>query len=159
MLSQVTSQKNILQPGQQAPDFSLETHRGQTISLVQELLKSPVVLFFYPKNNTAVCTKQACSFRDAFADFKTLNVTLLGISSDSIQSHQQFSEKHQLPFLLLSDSDYQVAKQYGIKKTLGILPGRVTFVIDQKQTIQLAYNDAFNHNAHIEKALHCVKHL
>ena len=95
-----------------------------------------VVLFFYPKNGTAVCTKEACSFRDAYEDFFQAGAVVIGVSSDSLESHQAFASGHRLPFLLVADTDGRLRKAFGVRKTLGFLPGRVTYVIDKAGVVR-----------------------
>ena len=123
--------------GRPAPDFSLPATTGENISLRQFKGKKTVVLYFYPKDETPGCTREACDFRDHTAEFERSNVVILGVSTDSLESHQHFREKQKLPFPLLVDEDAAVSKLYGVykqknlygKKYLGI--ERTTFVIDR----------------------------
>jgi len=123
--------------GRPAPDFSLPSTTGENISLRQFKGKKTVVLYFYPKDETPGCTREACDFRDHTAEFERSNVVILGVSTDSLESHQHFREKQKLPFPLLVDEDAAVSKLYGVykqknlygKKYLGI--ERTTFVIDR----------------------------
>jgi peroxiredoxin Q/BCP len=120
--------------GKSAPAFSLETDAGEKLSL-KDLKGRPVVLYFYPKDDTPGCTVEACEFRDAFPRFKGTKAVILGISPDSVKSHQKFKEKFDLPFTLLADTDHEIAEKYGVwqKKSMygrtymGI--ARTTFVI------------------------------
>lgn len=130
-----------LKIGDKAPDFTLLDKNGNSVSLSQFLGKK-VVLYFYPKDNTPGCTKQACAFASAFDEFKKKNVVVIGISRDSVSSHVKFSEKYNLPFILLSDESlsainaygvYQEKKMYG-KVTMGVV--RTTFIIDERGFIQ-----------------------
>lgn len=146
-----------LQVGQIAPDFELPDAHGQNVRLSDVLQQGWVVLFFYPKDQTPGCTAQACSFRDNHTDFKTLGAQILGISADSGQSHQDFIERQHLPYPLLSDPQGKVAQAFGVKKTLGLLPGRVTFVIAPDRKIHLAYASQFNPESHSQKALAVLK--
>jgi len=131
--------------GKPAPDFSLPSTTGETISLRQFKGKKTVVLYFYPKDETPGCTKEACEFRDQYAEFERLNVVILGISTDGMESHQAFREKHRLPFPLLVDEDATVSKLYGVfkqknlygKKSMGI--ERTTLVIDRTGRIAQIY--------------------
>jgi peroxiredoxin Q/BCP len=131
---------SIPKAGTQAPDFTLPSDADEQLTL-SSLKGKPVVLFFYPKDDTTGCTKEACSFRDALPRFDEMNATILGISPDSTKSHRKFKEKYQLPYTLLADEDHAVAEQYGVwgeksmygRKYMGIL--RTTFVIDAKGTI------------------------
>ena len=125
----------MLKTGDKAPDFSLLSDSNEQISLSDFLGKSAVVLYFYPKDNTSGCTKEACSFRDNFEQIETKNAVVIGVSPDSIKSHQNFRSKHNLNFILLSDPDHKVADAYGAwgeksmygRKYFGIL--RSTFII------------------------------
>ena len=120
----------MLQLGDLAPDFSLPTDKGKTFHLAEQRGR-PVVLYFYPKDGTAVCTAEACAFCDQYADFLDLGAVVVGVSSDREASHQKFSQKHRLPFPLLADTSGQLRKQYEVPRAfLGLLPGRVTFVVD-----------------------------
>ena len=131
--------------GRPAPDFSLPSTTGENISLKQFKGKKTVVLYFYPKDATPGCTREACDFRDHTAEFEAAKVVVLGISTDSLESHQHFKEKQKLPFPLLSDEDAAVSKLYGVykqknlygKKSLGI--ERTTFVIDRTGRIAQIY--------------------
>jgi peroxiredoxin Q/BCP len=131
--------------GKPAPDFTLPSTTGEPISLKQYKNKKTVVLYFYPKNETPGCTKEACAFRDMNDDLEKDNVVVLGVSTDSIESHNAFREKHKLPFILLSDEDATVSKKYGVykqknlygKKHLGI--ERTTFIVDRTGRIAQIY--------------------
>jgi peroxiredoxin Q/BCP len=131
--------------GKPAPDFSLPSTTGENISLRQFKGKKTVVLYFYPKDETPGCTREACDFRDSSAEFERHNVVVLGISNDNLESHQHFREKHKLPFPLLSDEDASVSKAFGVykqknlygKKYMGI--ERTTFVIDRTGRIAQIY--------------------
>jgi peroxiredoxin Q/BCP len=131
--------------GRTAPDFSLPSTTGENISLRQFKGKQTVILYFYPKDDTPGCTKEACEFRDFSAEFEKHHAVILGVSTDTLESHQQFKEKRKLPFPLLSDTDATVSKQYGVykqknlygKKYLGI--ERTTFVIDRTGRVAQIY--------------------
>lgn len=125
----------MLEAGMKAPDFTLRDKGGNTVSL-SDFLGKRVILYFYPKDNTPGCTRQACAFAAAYEDFRRKDVTVIGISKDSVSSHQKFAEKHQLPFILLSDPELQVIQAYGVwqekklygKVSMGVV--RTTFIID-----------------------------
>jgi len=131
--------------GKPAPDFTLPSTTGENISLRQYKGKKTVVLYFYPKDETPGCTREACDFRDHSAEFEKLNVVVLGISNDNMESHNHFREKHKLPFPLLVDEDASVSKMFGVykqrnlygKKYMGI--ERTTFVIDRTGRIAQIY--------------------
>jgi peroxiredoxin Q/BCP len=110
------------------------------------------VLFFYPKDNTPVCTAEACSFRDAYSDISGLNAEVIGISSDSAGSHQKFAEKHNLPFPLASDPDGTLRRAFGVPRTLGLFPGRTTYVIDKSGVVRLVFSAALSAEKHVAEA-------
>lgn len=132
----------MLKPGDKAPDFTIMSETGEKVSLSDFVGKSDVVLYFYPKDNTSGCTKEACSFRDNIREIETKGAVVLGISPDSVKSHQNFIQKHDLNFTLLSDPDHKVAQAYGVwveksmygRKYWGIL--RTTFIIGRDGIIK-----------------------
>ncbi|MCG3204192.1 MAG: Thiol-disulfide oxidoreductase ResA [Elusimicrobia bacterium] len=142
-----------VETGDQAPDFSLSSHEGKTVRLSDFLGKKCVVLYFYPKDDTYGCIAESCSFRDHYEVFKEKGAEVIGISSDSPESHLRFIQKYKLPFTLLSDQSNQVRRLYGVPSTMGVIPGRVTFVIDKKGTVQHVFNSQFNPKSHVEQAL------
>ncbi|HPN37667.1 MAG TPA: thioredoxin-dependent thiol peroxidase [Melioribacteraceae bacterium] len=135
----------MLKPGDKAPEFSVNDQNGNTVKL-SDFVGKKVVLYFYPKDNTSGCTKEACDFRDAISQFENNNTVVLGVSVDSISSHQKFITKYELPFTLLSDSEKNLVNDYGVwkeknmcgKKYMGI--ERSTFVIDEKGIITKVFN-------------------
>lgn len=133
----------------QAPDFSLPSTKGQKFRL-SELKGSPCIIYFYPKDFTPGCTKEACEFRDQFAIFKELNIPVYGISRDTIATHKLFREKHQLPFELLADVSGEVAKKYDALIPLVGLTQRITYLLDKNHRIAAAYNSLFNFKKHIK---------
>lgn len=145
--------------GDPAPDFTLSSQSGTPISLKDFLGKRFVVVYFYPKDDTPGCTKESCAFRDQYEVFKLAGAEVIGISADSPESHQQFAAKYQLPFSLLSDSGNQVRKLYGVPSSFGLLPGRVTYVIDQQGIVQNVFNSQFNFKGHIEESLKIIQQL
>lgn len=145
--------------GRKAPALSLPDADGHVIELSALLKKGPVVVFFYPKDQTPGCTKQACSFRDAYEKFLEHGCQVVGVSRDAAQSHQQFVSKHRLPFLLLSDADGKTAKTWGVKKTLGLMPGRETFLIDQQQIIRHHFASQISIESHVQGTLEALRAL
>ncbi|MBQ3527366.1 MAG: thioredoxin-dependent thiol peroxidase [Clostridia bacterium] len=131
----------MLEAGMKAPDFALNDKDGNKVSL-SDFLGKKVVLYFYPKDNTPGCTRQACAFAGAYKEFKEKNVEVIGISRDSVASHVKFAEKHNLPFILLSDPELEAIKAYGVwqeKKLYGKLSFgvvRTTFIIDEAGNIE-----------------------
>ncbi|GAA4361014.1 peroxiredoxin [Hymenobacter saemangeumensis] len=146
----------MLQVGQTAPDFVLKTTTGTSFRL-SEARGRHIVLFFYPKDNTPGCTAEACAFRDEYQDFQDLGAEVIGISGDSEESHQKFTQKNRLPFPLLADVDNEVRKLYEVPRAmLGLIPGRVTFVIDKKGVIRYIFNSnsaATDHVSNTKKVL------
>jgi len=148
-----------LATGAKAPDASLPNQTGAEIQLSQKWQSGPVVLYFYPKDETPGCTAEACSFRDNFEVFKEAGAEVIGVSNDSVESHKKFAEHHRLPFTLLSDKGSVLAKTYGVGKTLGLLPGRVTFIIDKTGTIRHVFNSQLQAKKHVQEALAILKSL
>ena len=144
---------------EQAPDVVLHLANAATCSLADLYRTCPVILFFYPKDNTAICTKEACAFRDAYEDFVAAGATVVGVSGDSAESHAQFADKHRLPFLLATDADGAVRRAFGVPKTLGLLPGRVTYVIDRQGVIRHMFSAQFAAERHVREALDAVRAL
>jgi peroxiredoxin Q/BCP len=147
--------------GKPAPDFTLPSTTGENITLRQFKGKKTVILYFYPKDETPGCTKEACDFRDHTAEFERHDTIILGVSTDGLDSHRQFIEKHRLPFVLLADEDAAVSKMYGVykqrnlygKKYMGI--ERTTFVIDRTGRIAQIYPKV-KVDGHIEALLEFV---
>jgi peroxiredoxin Q/BCP len=148
-----------LQPGDPAPDFTLPDGDGKMVSLADFRGRNEVVLFFYPKDNTPGCTREACSFRDSFEAFCDAGAEVIGISSDSGDSHRQFAQRFRLPFVLLSDPEGTARARYGVAKTLGILPGRVTFLIDRQGIIRFVFASQFQPAQHVARALRALEEL
>jgi peroxiredoxin Q/BCP len=148
-----------LKIGDRAPDFSLPSQDGKMVSLADYRGKNTVVLFFYPKDESPICTKEACSFRDAYEDFVKAGAAVIGVSSDSAESHERFAEHHRLPFILLADADGSLRKAFGVPKTMGILPGRVTYVIDKEGVVRLIFNSQLSAADHVAEALKMVEQL
>ena len=138
--------------GERAPDFTLPDADGKDVRLA-DFAGRPVVLYFYPKDDTPGCTKEACTFRDQYQDFQDAGAAVLGVSSDSSESHRKFAARHRLPFPLLADRGGKVRKRYGVPATLGLLPGRVTFVIDGGGVVRHAFNSQLDATRHVEEAL------
>lgn len=146
-----------VQVGDTAPDFTLPSQSGETVSLKDFIGKKSVVLYFYPKDDTPGCTAEACAFRDSYEVFKEAGAEVIGVSDDSSASHQKFATKYNLPFILVSDTGKQLRKLYGVPSTLGLLPGRVTYVIDKNGVVRHIFNSQFNFKGHIEEALKTLK--
>ena len=145
--------------GSLAPDFTLPSQSGRMVSLKDFVGEKPVVLFFYPKDDTPGCTKQACAFRESFEEFRKLDAEVLGISSDSVESHRSFAKKHSLPFTLLSDQGGQVRRLYEVPNTFGIFPGRVTYVIGQEGTVRHVFSSQLGVERHVGEALKALESI
>jgi peroxiredoxin Q/BCP len=148
-----------VQIGDTAPDFTLPSQSGEPVSLKDFIGKKSVVLYFYPKDDTPGCTTEACAFRDSYEVFKDAGAEVIGVSDDSPGSHQKFAAKHRLPFILVSDTGKQLRKLYGVPSTLGLLPGRVTYVIDNSGVVRHIFNSQLNFKGHIEESLKTLREL
>jgi thioredoxin-dependent peroxiredoxin len=148
-----------MRQGDVAPAAQLALHNGVQASLVDLWRSHPVVLFFYPKDNTAICTKEACGFRDAYEAFVAAGATVVGVSANSTASHEQFAAKHRLPYLLATDADGSVRRAFGVSDTLGLIPKRVTFVIDRQGVIRHRFSALFAAERHVQEALAAVRAL
>lgn len=150
--------KRRLQVGDRVASFTLKNQSGKDFSIDELLGNKNLVIYFYPKDETKVCTAQACGFRDAYEEFKDLDCEVIGISSDNEKSHQKFIANHKLPFILLSDAEKSVRKLFGVPKDLfGLLPGRYTYITDKEGVIIKIFNSAFSAGGHIEEALKALK--
>lgn len=145
-----------LKVGDMLPNFKAKDTNGTVFDSTNYIGKQPVVIYFYPKDNTPGCTAQACSFRDNYQDFKDLGAEVIGISADSVTSHLKFKSKFNLPFILLSDADKKLRKLFGVENSLIFLPGRETFVADKNGVIMMIFN-SMSSKIHIEKALQILK--
>ncbi|WPR71576.1 peroxiredoxin [Flavobacterium sp. NG2] len=148
-----------LKVGDKIPLFRAQDSLGNVFDSQTLIGQKPVVIYFYPKDDTPGCTTQACSFRDQYQDFKELGAEVIGISSDGLESHQEFSKKYKLPFILLSDENQKIRSLFGVPSRFwGLLPGRVTYVVDKNGVVQMVFNGIFAAK-HIPKALEVVKQL
>lgn len=145
--------------GERAPDFTLEDQHGNRVSLEDFRGKQAVVLFFYPKDETPICTKEACGFRDAYEDFSEAGAAVVGVSSDSSASHLAFAEHHRLPFVLLADDNGELRTSFRVPKTLGLMPGRVTYVIDRDGIVRHVFSSQLSAQRHVREALAVVAEL
>ena len=146
----------MLKVGDIVPDFKAKATNGEDFDSRSLLGQKPVVIYFYPKDNTPGCTTQACGFRDQYEEFKDLGAEVIGVSSDSVDSHLKFAQHYHLQFILLSDQDKKLRTLFGVPSVmLGLFPGRVTYVVDQDGVIRMIYNAMFAEK-HISKALEMV---
>jgi len=150
-------QTSKIQVGDPAPDFTLPTQTGESFSFHDLLGQSSIILYFYPKDETRGCTIEACSFRDSYEVFKDAGAEVVGISSDSVESHQKFAQKHRLPFILLSDKSGTVRKLFGVPSIFGLVPQRVTYVIDKQGIIRHIFSSLYMPEKHITEALDTIK--
>ena len=149
----------VIDVGDPAPHFLLPSSTGSMIGLDDYLQRKAVVLYFYPRDETLVCVAQACAFRDHYREFVDAGAEIIGVSSDPVASHKGFASKHCLPFPLLSDDDNRLREAFGVKATLGIFPGRVTFVIDRSGIVQSVFSSQFRPRKHLDEALSVVRRL
>ena len=142
-----------VQVGDAAPDFTLPVQTGGALRLRDLVGTKAVVLYFYPKDHTPGCSIEARAFRDRYEAFVAAGAEVVGVSGDSIKSHQRFADKLQLPFILLSDEGGAVRKLYGVEKTLGLFPGRVTYVIDRDGVVRHVFSSQLDAARHVREAL------
>ena len=146
--------------GDPCPIFELPNQDGELVKIQSLLGNQNIVVYFYPKDDTPGCTVEACSFRDANQEFLDLGAIVIGISSDSVSAHKKFSNKHQLNFNLLADQNKIARKLFGVPTNLfGLLPGRVSYVINKKGIVSGIYTSMLDPNGHINKALALLKTL
>lgn len=148
-----------LSVGDRAPEFTLPDDAGGQVSLSELRARGPVVVYFYPQDDTPGCTVEACTFRDSYEEFSDAGAQVVGISADPAGRHRAFRDKHRLPFVLLTDEGGSVAGAYGVKKTLGIMPGRATFVVDREGIVRSAFSSQLRVRHHVEQALDVVRRL
>lgn len=146
-----TKRKSILNVGDKIPAFMLKDQNGNYFN-VHDHIGKKFIIYFYPKDESAVCTKEACSFRDSYKYFEDKGIKVIGINSGSVESHKKFAEHHNLNFTLLSDPGNEVLKLFGIKNVF-FLTGRETFVVDEKGIIVFRYRGFLNGDAHVDKTL------
>lgn len=148
-----------LKVGDKAPDFSLLDEKGRPVSLKDFLGKNVVVLYFYPKDFTPGCTTEACAFRDNYKPFEEKGAVVIGVSVDSVESHEKFSQKYNLPFDILSDSKKEVAKAYGVLGFGGFIAKRVTFIINKEGKITHIFPkvDVGQHSEEVLRAIEEIK--
>ncbi len=138
--------------GDKAPDFTLPSQMGDNVTLSEFLGKKNIVLYFYPKDETIGCTKEACTFRDNYEELTKLGAEVLGVSGQSVESHMSFATHYGLPFILLSDEGNKLRELYGVPSSMGIFPGRVTYIIDKKGVVRHIFNSQTQTKRHMEEA-------
>lgn len=142
-----------------APDLFLPDQNGKMISLKDFQGKKVLVVYFYPKDETSICTAEACSFRDSYDQFKELGAEVIGISSDSVQSHQKFAQKNHLQFSLLADTSGMARQAFGVPNSALFMPGRVTYIIDKAGRVRYVFNSMLDGPRHVSEAMKIVKDL
>ena len=143
--------------GDKAPVFQAPLGDGGTFDMAEHLGQKALVIFFYPKDDTPLCTQEACGFRDAYDQFVAAGAEVVGVSGDTPSSHAAFAHKHKLPFPIVSDRDGRLRKLFGVPALLGFLPGRVTYVIDRTGVVRLVFNSSFTAAGHVQQALDLVR--
>ncbi len=143
--------------GDTAPDFTLSSQSEDMVSLHDLLGRKAVVLFFYPKDGTPGCTMESCAFRDSYEDFKDAGAEVVGISSDGVASHQEFAGRHNLPFLLLSDEGGKIRSLYGVSATLGVFPGRVTYLVGKDGVVRNIFSSQLDIQRHVDESLKILR--
>mgnify|MGYP000993837524 CR=1 FL=1 len=150
----------MLPHGTHIPDISLDGPDGKPVRVRDLVRDRCLVLYFYPKDETSGCTAEACAFRDHYQDFTDAGADVVGVSADGKDAHSRFVERHRLPFRLLTDRDGSGAAAFGVKRSLlGLLPGRVTFVIDREGRVRHAFDSQLRPTAHVGEALRIVREL
>jgi peroxiredoxin Q/BCP len=138
--------------GDKAPEFKLSSQMGDDVTLSEFFEKRNVVLYFYPKDETTGCTKEACTFRDNYEELTKLGAEVIGVSGQSVESHISFASHYGLPFILLSDEGNKLRELYGVPSSMGIIPGRVTYIIDKKGMVRHIFNSQTQAQKHVEEA-------
>jgi peroxiredoxin Q/BCP len=138
--------------GDKAPEFKLPSQMGDDVTLSEFFGKRNVVLYFYPKDETTGCTKEACTFRDNYEELTKLGAEVIGVSGQSVESHISFASHYGLPFILLSDEGNKLRELYGVPSSMGIIPGRVTYIIDKKGMVRHIFNSQTQAQKHVEEA-------
>jgi thioredoxin-dependent peroxiredoxin len=150
------AQDKSLKVGDKAPVFSLRDQNDSLFSSADYLGKKILVIFFYPKDESIVCTKEACSFRDSYSDFTKAGAIVIGINSGSVESHLNFAHHHQFPFILLSDPGNTVLKMFGVKDKF-FMSGRETFVVDRMGKVAFTFDSFIHGKAHEKEALKFIQ--
>ncbi|HOT26537.1 MAG TPA: peroxiredoxin [Candidatus Ozemobacteraceae bacterium] len=145
--------------GDRAPEFTLNDQDGKPVSLADFRGRQTVVVFFYPKDESPVCTIEACGFRDMTPSFTEVGAAVLGISSDNSEKHRAFADQYRLSFPLLADTDGAVRRAFGVPSTLWLFPGRVTYVIDRDGIVRMVYDSPIRAQQHVERALEAARSL
>ena len=144
--------------GSNVPEFSLPDQYGRTFNVSSVLGMKNIVIYFYPKDDSPGCTKEACSFRDQYEIFKEFDAEIIGISSDDVENHKKFADKYHLPYTLLSDGKNEVHRLFGVPSNLlGLIPGRVTYVVNKEGIVIHIFNSQKDAEKHIEESIKALK--
>jgi peroxiredoxin Q/BCP len=149
----------MLDVGTPAPAFHGVDQHGKEQSLDRLIARGPLVLYFYPKDFTPICTQEACIFRDAYEEIRELGAEVVGVSIDGMESHKQFAARYQLPFPLLADPDKHILQAYGALKAFGLFTWRVTFVIDRRGIIRGSFAHQLSARKHLEDVRKALREL
>lgn len=149
---------NAIQVGDKIPEFSLPDQNGALFDIKNVKGNKKLIIYFYPKDDSPGCTKEACHFRDLFEVFNEADAVIIGISGQSVESHRKFAEKYRLSFALLSDTGNKIRKLFGVPtNALGLLPGRVTYVADREGKVIYIFNSQVQAERHVDEALKIIK--
>jgi peroxiredoxin Q/BCP len=157
LFNSCTAQKKELTVGDTVPQFSLKNQDDSLVNIKDYIGKKILVIYFYPKDESMVCTKEACTFRDSLPDFTKDGAMVFGINDGTVASHKEFQQKHNLTFTLLSDPDNKVHDMFGVKS--GLVTGRVTFVVDLNGQIVYTYNSMVHGQEHVKNALEFIREM
>lgn len=149
----------MLGKGDKAPPFRGRDQHGQDVSLEDRTARGPVVLYFYPKDFTGVCTKEACLFRDSYEDLAELGASIVGVSVDDDETHARFAERHHIGFSLISDRNREISRAYGVLRAFGVFTKRVTFVIDTTGVIRGVFHYELNAHKHLDGVRNLLREL
>jgi peroxiredoxin Q/BCP len=157
VLNLIFMQNQKITVGDAVPKFELKDQNDKLVA-IESFIGKPFVIYFYPKDDTPGCTAEACSFRDQYEDFREVGAEVIGISADSPESHKNFAKKHNLPFVLLSDEKNKVRKMFGVPGSMfGLLPGRVTYIIDEKGVVSHMFDSQMQATKHVKEAIEHLK--
>ena len=158
--TQKTNKMNRIVKGSKVPVFTLPDQNGQMFDLEKVIGRKNLVIYFYPKDDSPGCTKEACYFRDQYEVFNQADALIIGISGQSVASHRKFADKYNLTFTLLSDAGNKIRKQFGVPTDFfGMLPGRVTYIVDKTGTVVYVFDSQSEATRHVDEALRILKEL
>jgi len=158
LFNQNDKEMNKIEVGSHIPEFILKDQNGHDFDISKLIGKKNMVIYFYPKDDTPGCTKEACSFQDMYEDFKEIDAEVIGISGQSVESHKEFANKYNLTFTLLADIGNKIRKQFGVPTSFfGLLPGRVTYIVDKNGQVIYTFNSQMNAEKHVSEAMRILK--